>query len=183
MTKYLPFHYDNTGSLTNQKCFIITGSNLKFLIAWFNSNLFKKLAQLWFTMLMGETYELSKIYVENIPIPKISKPQQLPFEILVDCILFAKENNMKIEADTFESMIDGMVYDLYFEEDMRKANCYITDRISEVVKPFKEDDTDEFKIEYIKKLHTFCRNDKNVFRGLIHRRNVKVVKIINGEKK
>jgi hypothetical protein len=66
---------------------------------------------------------------------------------------------------------------------MKQAKCYITDRITEVIKPFKEDDSDEFKKEYIEKLHIFCRNDKIVFRGLIHRSNIKVVKIINGETK
>ena len=59
----------------------------------------------------------------------------------------------------------------------------LTDRITEVIKPFKEDDSDEFKIEYIKKLYKFCRNDKIVFHGIIHRRNIKVVKIINGDYK
>lgn len=128
-------------------------------------------------------YRHYKYNFEKFPIPKISNKKQLFFEILVDCILFAKEKNMNIEANTFESVIDGMVYDLYFEAEMKKANCYITERISEVVRPFKEDDSDAFKREYIEKLHTFCQNDKTVFRGLIHRRNVSVVKIINGEKK
>ncbi|ETR70362.1 MAG: hypothetical protein OMM_08871 [Candidatus Magnetoglobus multicellularis str. Araruama] len=90
---------------------------------------------------------------------------------------------MTIEANTFESVINGMVYDLYFEAEMKKAGCYITKRISEVVRPFKEDDSDAFKQEYIEKLHSFCRNDKTVFQGLIHSRNVRIVKIINGEKK
>ncbi len=63
---------------------------------------------------------------------------------------------------------------------MKKANCYITNRIIEVVKPFKDDNTDDFKAEYIKTLYDFCNNDKTVYRGLIHRRNVNVVKIING---
>ncbi len=133
--------------------------------------------------LRGNTFRCKKVFLVNLPIPKIPKSQQLPFEILVDCILFAKENNLEIEAETFESVIDGMVYDLYFEDEMKKANCFITNRIAETVKPFKADDSDNFKMEYIKKLYKFCRNDKIIFRGIIHRRNIKVVKIINGEKK
>ena len=97
-------------------------------------------------------------------------------------ILFTKENNFETEASTFESVIDGMVYDLYFEEEMKKANCYITDRITETIKPFKADYTDELKTKHLKKLYGFCKNDKIISRGLIHRRTVNVVKIINGEK-
>lgn len=63
---------------------------------------------------------------------------------------------------------------------MEKAHCYITNRITEVLKPFKEDNSDEFKIEYIKKPDSFCRNDKIVFHGRIHRRKIKIVEIING---
>ena len=73
-----------------------------------------------------------------------------------------------------------MVYDLYFEKEMKKADCYITDRIKEVIKPFTDDDTDDFKQQYIEKLVAFCNEDKIVYRGLIYRRTVKVVKIVTG---
>jgi len=52
-----------------------------------------------------------------------------------------------IKKTTLESVSDGLVYDLYFEKEMKRANCYITYRIREVVKPFKGDDTDNFKVE------------------------------------
>ncbi len=131
----------------------------------------------------GDTgYRLSNQYVEKIPIPKISPKEQKPFEIMVECILFAKEHGFESESQTFESVIDGMVYDLYFEDEMKKGDCYITDRIKEKVKPFKDNDTDKFKTEYIKALYNFCLNDKTVYRGLIYRRTINVVKIINGKK-
>src|SRR5690606_29094605 len=41
MTKFMPFLFDNDGFLTNQKCFIITGENVGFLTAFFNSSIFK----------------------------------------------------------------------------------------------------------------------------------------------
>ena len=37
MTKFLPFVYDENKFYTNQKCFIITGNNLKYLTGYFNS--------------------------------------------------------------------------------------------------------------------------------------------------
>jgi tRNA1(Val) A37 N6-methylase TrmN6 len=179
------FYYDKQKIYPEATVFTMTGESLKYLTALLNSNLITYVFKSFYAGgdLRGNTFRYKKVFLANLPIPKIPVIKQLPFEILVDCILFAKENNMNIEANTFESVIDGMVYDLYFEAEMKKANCYITERISEVVRPFKEDDSDAFKREYIEKLHTFCQNDKTVFRGLIHRRNVSVVKIINGEKK
>lgn len=182
MTSLLPFVYDNKGFYTNQKCFIMTGENLKYLISVFNSNLFKFAFRDSFPELLGNTYELSKVFFELIPIKMISHEAQKPFEIIVDCILFAKEHGFEIESQTFESVIDSMVYDLYFEEEMKKADCYITDRIKEKVKPFKDDDTDDFKTEYIKALYKFCLNDKTVYRSLIYRNTIEVVKIIEGKK-
>ena len=180
----LTFTLENNSQFMNNTCYMLNFKRYnKYAIAVLNSKISNWFFQSISAQLGEKAVRHFNIYVEKLPIPQVSYSQQLPFEILVDCTLFAKENNMNIEADTFESVIDGMVYDLYFEEEMKNANCYITERVSEVVKPFKEDDTDEFKREYIEKLHTFCRNDKTVFRGLIHRRNVKVVKIINGETK
>jgi hypothetical protein len=76
-----------------------------------------------------------------------------------------------------------MVYGLYFEEDMKKADCYINELVAKVVKPFKADDSDEFKTEYVQKLNQFFLKDKEIYHGLVHSRNVKPVEIIHGAMK
>jgi hypothetical protein len=126
------------------------------------------------------SYSESINRLKNIAIPK---EQQKPFEILVDYIIFSKEQNMKNEASLFESIIDGMVYDLYFEEDMKKADCYITSRVEEIVKTFGKYDNNNDKSMLIKVIYDIFKEDKTVQRGLIYSRNVEVVKIINGDYK
>ena len=42
MTKYMPFVYDESKFLTNQKCFIITGGCMAYLTAFFNSSIFNQ---------------------------------------------------------------------------------------------------------------------------------------------
>jgi hypothetical protein len=76
-----------------------------------------------------------------------------------------------------------MVYGLYFEEEMKNDYCFINDRVAAVVKPFKPEDTDKFKTEYIKTLALFCLKDKDIYHGLIHSKNVKPVQIILGDRK
>ena len=127
-------------------------------------------------------YRLSNQYVENLPIPKISPEEQKPFEIMVDLVIFAKENSFEQESKTFESIIDALVYDLYFPEEMKKGNCYITDRIKEKVMPFKNDDTEELKKEYVKELYNFFLNDKKIYGSLIYNSLIDVVKIIGNNK-
>ena len=70
MTKYLPFYLDTEGFVTNQKCFIMTGENLKYLTSFLNSHFFKACFKDYFPELQGGTRELSKIFFERIPIPK-----------------------------------------------------------------------------------------------------------------
>lgn len=89
---------------------------------------------------------------------------------------------MNQEASALEWVVDVMVYGLYFEAEMKKDHCYINDRIAEVIKPFKPEDTDAFKAEYIKTFVKFCNKDDIVYHGLVHSRNVKPVKIISGAK-
>ncbi|EKG4596771.1 class I SAM-dependent DNA methyltransferase, partial [Campylobacter coli] len=61
-------------------------------------------------------YEMSKIFVEKLPIPKInSKNQKLADELinLVDEILKAKEQNKNANTQELENKINSIVYKLY----------------------------------------------------------------------
>jgi adenine-specific DNA-methyltransferase len=182
MTKYRPFVLDKNKFYTNQKCFIITSEkeSVRYLISILNSWVFDFAFKDYFPELLGGTRELSKVFFVNLPIPKISEEDMKPFEILVDFIIYAKENGFDSESNTFESVIDGLVYDLYFPEEMKKGGCYITDRIKETLKPFDSNDTEDEKKEYIQAVYKFCNADKIIYGGLIHRRSIDIVKVITG---
>lgn len=106
MTKYMPFVFDNKMFLTNQKCFIITGKNVAYLTAFFNSSLFKYCFRDSFPELQGGTRELSKIFFDKIPVYEVSDAQNLQFQDVVEDI--QKEYN-KQKAQR----IDSMLFDLY----------------------------------------------------------------------
>ena len=106
MTKYMPFVFDNKMYLTNQKCFIITGKNVAYLTAFFNSSLFKDCFRDSFPELQGGTRELSKIFFDKIPVCEVSDSQNLQFQDAVEDI--QKEYN-KQKAQR----IDSMLFDLY----------------------------------------------------------------------
>ena len=106
MTKYMPFVFDDKSYLTNQKCFIITGKNVAYLTAFFNSSLFKYCFRDSFPELQGGTRELSKIFFDKIPVYEVSDAQDLQFQDAVEDI--QKEYN-KQKAQR----IDSMLFDLY----------------------------------------------------------------------
>ncbi len=113
MTKFLPFVYDESKFITNQKCFIITteDNSLKYLTAFLNSKIFKFCFKDNFPELLGNTFELSKVFFEQIPVKQLSETGQQPFITLVDQIIAAKQQNQ--DTKTLEKAIDQMVYKLY----------------------------------------------------------------------
>ena len=106
MTKYLPFVYDEKQHLTNQKCFIITGENVAFLTAFFNSSLFKFCFRDSFPELQGGTRELSKIFFDKIPVIQVSSSTNKLFE---NQLLDIQNEYTKSKA----IKIDAMISDLY----------------------------------------------------------------------
>ncbi|MBO5422762.1 MAG: hypothetical protein J6A06_03115 [Fibrobacteraceae bacterium] len=113
MTSVFPFTYDETGSFSNDKSFIITekttvianetachpersvsvaeGSLLKALLAIFNSNLVK--LWIWYNCpeLMGGTREIRKAYFENLRIPLDNAELLQQLATLADEIIAAKK--------------------------------------------------------------------------------------------
>ena len=124
MTKFLPFYYDEHGFLTNQKCFIITGKNIGFLTAFFNSSIFKFCFKESFPELQGGTRELSKVFFDKIPVIQITDKQNQQFEIMVKEVQSMK--NQKTDTLALEKQIDQLIFDLYdLNDDERNAVGYI----------------------------------------------------------
>lgn len=111
MTKFLPFVFDIGGYLTNQKCFIITGENVEYLTAFLNSSLFKYCFRDDFPELQGGTRELSKIYLEKIPVLKVNSEQNLMFKNLLNKI--HRFSSTDYEFLKIIKEIDEMIFDLY----------------------------------------------------------------------
>jgi len=119
MTKYMPFVFDDKSYLTNQKCFIITGENVAYLTAFFNSSLFKYCFRDSFPELQGGTRELSKIFFDKIPVCKVSENQERLFQILVDDIQHEYTKQKALRLDT-------MLFDLYvLSPEERKEIGYV----------------------------------------------------------
>ena len=116
MSNRLMAVWDNEKFFANQKCFIITGERTKFITALFNSEV-----EFWYFKKIGATlgrngYEMSKIFIENLPIPPITHQNKhivSQIETLVDKIIKAKKDNFEAKTSHFEKNIDKLVYKLY----------------------------------------------------------------------
>lgn len=106
MTKYMPFCFDDSNFLTNQKCFIITGERTAYLTAFLNSSLFKFCFRDSFPELQGGTRELSKIFFDKIPVLKIDNEVEEHFTALV------RDLQRDYSLDKAKS-VDKEIFELY----------------------------------------------------------------------
>ncbi len=127
------FAYDNTGEyigLTDTTVIFDTNPeiSLKYLLALLNSSL------LTFRYKAIETGKS----IGQLPIVLADKMTQQRFITLVDYIIYLKQQpfyhskDLKYAQDSlmvsfFEQIIDGMVYELYFPEDLHQENKYFLD--------------------------------------------------------
>jgi len=123
------FAYNNTEWFSSADVYYITKKessslSLKYILALLNSTvyfhwLYKKGKR------KGEMLELYATPLENIPIKEMTKKQQLPFELIVDQIIFLKKNNWEIESKVFENIVDGLVFNIYFPDHMKERKIDI----------------------------------------------------------
>ena len=107
------FAFDDSGIYGEATSFIMTGECIKYLCAVLNGELVRWfLQQVAPTSGMG-TLRWKKVYVETIPIPKISAAKQRPLTRLVDRILAVKADNPDVDVSELENDIDRIVYSLY----------------------------------------------------------------------
>jgi adenine-specific DNA-methyltransferase len=144
MTKYLPFYYDESDQFfINDKAFIMTSDveSLPYLTAVLNSSLFKCCFRDNFPELMGNTYEVRKVFVDKIPIRKPQPGEAELFEQLVAMVQTAKRETLDVPAAFLEELIDACVLELYFpEEAVAKDLCFI-DQVAELVGPMSPSGT------------------------------------------
>ncbi len=131
MTKYLPFFYDETTHFyTNDKGFIITsdGDSLAYLTAFLNSSLFRCCFRDNFPELMGNTYEVRKIFVDEIPVKKPDNKQVALFDRLVSMIQAAKKSDAGdaiAQAQFLEDIIDACIMEVYFPEHIAERDLRV----------------------------------------------------------
>lgn len=115
MTDEPCFIYDNQGMFINQTCYFIPEDNM-YLCAVLNSKLIYFYMKQIASNLGDGALRWIKQYVENLPIPKITKENKSLCQkiiTLVEQILKSKATDPKNDISTLESQIDSLVYELY----------------------------------------------------------------------
>jgi len=124
--------------------------NLKYILSILNS----KLVLYWLLYMgkrKGDMLELTLEPLQYIPIKKIDYKQQRPFIKIAEYILFLKSQSTEKMSFYFEQIIDGMVYELYFENEIKQSGCDILKYLTDMPE-ITDEMADDEKIKIISKV-------------------------------
>lgn len=179
------FTYTDFDCYVSQTYFVIKTKrvNQKYLTALLNS----KLIAFWLKYkgkMQGFQYQVDKGPLVELPL--IKTEHQEPFAILVDYILFLKENKSKpLFSHTenerivghLEDVIDMMIYELYFEEHMKEVGIDVLQFITP--KPISDLKNPKDKEEVIQNFYLWLQTPNNQVRQRINIIDVKSPDILS----
>ncbi|MCX6222596.1 MAG: Eco57I restriction-modification methylase domain-containing protein [Bacteroidia bacterium] len=165
------YAYDDRGMyLTNSAYFLTCDCDqvsLKYLLAVLNS----KVADFYFSQktarIAGGRMRYTKQYVEQIPVPEISLTEQKPFIVLVNFILFLKNQRLTDSTDKimpffFEHVIDVAVAELFFKEEINIAGFEIIKYLQ-----YLPESEDSITLDLIRKTYTEFNNPNHPIRNAV----------------
>ena len=142
------YAYDKQGFFLTNSAYFISGDNLKYLVSILNSSV----ADYYFfqitAKIAGGRKRYTKQYVEQIPIPVLSKTRQTPYELLVDYVILSKTQIDDLVFKFFEQLLDAIVFELYFSEELKSASKEILKHLEDL-KPITDAMSEEEKLAII----------------------------------
>lgn len=145
-----PYMYlDLDGFYPEATNFILTGENITTVLAVLSSEfgIFSFINYYSGPIFDNKGFRYKKAYLENIPIPQIKSEQ-------LDCIVryshMLRINETSLSMRYFEQLIDGLVYELYFPEEIKAAGKEILTHLGELT-PLTDEMSEEEKLAIIQR--------------------------------
>ncbi|MGI5821957.1 MAG: Eco57I restriction-modification methylase domain-containing protein, partial [Bacteroidales bacterium] len=159
---------------------------LKYILSLLNSKLmtYYVLEKGYLNIKPGKTPQIRVTDVKELPIRETTN--QVPFIRLVDFILFLKQFDLTNNTDQlmptyFEQIIDGMVYELFFPELLKKHNREIIKHLGELPE-FTDSMSDEQKMKICKKVFDRLNDKEHPVRvNLFYMNSIPEIAIIEGK--
>lgn len=170
------FALDRNKMYVTAPAYIMTSHCNKYLMVVLNSRTME-----WYLDKISSstgvgTNQWSKIFVEKLPIPELDEETKEPFELIAEYLIFLndpkseqvleKVNNEAIRP-VFEDLANMMVYELYFEEEMKDKELNVLQFINEKTFPDITDMSPEEKKATIQKVYYELQQKDNPIRNRI----------------
>lgn len=178
------FAIADKGVYINAPSPLITPAN-RYLLAVLNSKVGDFYIRLLGVVRSGGFFEYKPMFVEQLPVPLLDKESQAPFTKLVDYILWLYTQELSDLTDKlipayFEQIIDGLVYELYFPDLLKKHERQISPHLGELP-AFTDDMNEEEKMRICRAVFTRLNDEQHPVRNhLFYLRSIPEIAIIEG---
>lgn len=168
------FAFDNKAMHVTAPAYIMTSHCNKYLMTVLNSKTME-----WYLDKVSSstgvgTNQWSKIFVEQLPIPELSEAGRKPYETIAEYLVYLNEptqepvlekaSNESI-SQVFEDLANMMVYELYFEEEMKAKEIDVLQFVTE--KAFPDITKSEDPKATIQKVYYELQQKDNAIRNRI----------------
>ena len=144
------YAYSDAPMFVLNTSYVLTGKKLKWLLAVLNSEIMDFYFPLISTDVRGKTRRYIKQYVELLPVVPYTHSHAAFLELFVDFIMEVKFNKLHLQAAFFEQLIDCLVYELYFCDELKSAGKEISPYLGEL-SPITDQMSEEEKLAVIQR--------------------------------
>lgn len=168
------FFYDREAIFVEATSFFLVGNYLQYLTALLNSKLLTYAFKKYYSGgdLRGNTFRYKKAFLQRLPVIPPNEKYVNLFERLVDQIQFLKRDDITFTsidqhasgthmAQLIEEVIDGCVFELYFEEHMKERGINILDLVQDLIIDIEDKDDDEKVSLILKTFHNIRNSEVN----------------------
>ena len=168
------FALDRNKTYVTAPAYIMTSHCNKYLMTVLNSKTME-----WYLDKVSSstgvgTNQWSKIFVEQLPIPELEETERNPYEKIAEYLIYLndpkqesvleKASNEAV-SQVFEDLVNMMVYELYFEEEMKAKEIDVLQFVTE--KAFPDITQAEDKKAIIQKVYYELQQKDNPIRNRI----------------
>lgn len=168
------FAFDNKGMHLTAPAYIMTSHCNKYLMTVLNSKTME-----WYLDKVSSstgvgTNQWSKIFVEQLPIPELEETERKPFETLSEYLIYLNDPKQEpvlekvsneAVSQVFEDLVNMMVYELYFGEEMKTKEIDVLQFVTE--KAFPDITEAKDKKAVIQKVYYELQQKDNAVRNRI----------------
>ena len=132
----------------------LIGGGDRFLLAILNSMVADYYIRSLGVTRNGGYFEYKPMFVEHLPIPETPTDKKITFQKLADYLLLTSMKGKTLQTAFFEQLIDGLVYELYFFDEIKAAGKEILMHLGELL-PLTDQMSEDEKLAVIH--HEFDR--------------------------
>lgn len=168
------FALDRNKTYVTAPAYIMTSHCNKYLMTVLNSKTME-----WYLDKVSSstgvgTNQWSKIFVEQLPIPELEKTARNPYENIAEYLIYLNDPKQapvlekvsnEAVSQVFEDLVNMMVYELYFEEEMKAKEIDVLQFVTE--KAFPDITQAEDKKAIIQKVYYELQQKDNAIRNRI----------------